>query len=65
MIRKETPFYLAHGWDDHTILRTMTTSLKRDCSRDGEKYQAVEKARRAKIHNEKLSRKEQAAVPKM
>ncbi|OWY91897.1 hypothetical protein PHMEG_00039321 [Phytophthora megakarya] len=27
-------------------------------------YQAVEKARRARIHNEKLSRKEQAAVPK-
>ncbi|OWZ07906.1 hypothetical protein PHMEG_00019636 [Phytophthora megakarya] len=28
------------------------------------KYQAVKKARRARIHNEKLSRKEQAAVPK-
>ncbi|OWY93429.1 hypothetical protein PHMEG_00037184 [Phytophthora megakarya] len=27
-------------------------------------YQAVEKARPARIHNEKLSRKEQAAVPK-
>ncbi|OWZ07608.1 hypothetical protein PHMEG_00019981 [Phytophthora megakarya] len=27
-------------------------------------YQAVEKARRARIHNEKLSRKEQAAIPK-
>ncbi|OWY92714.1 hypothetical protein PHMEG_00038161 [Phytophthora megakarya] len=27
-------------------------------------YQAVEKARRASVHNEKLSRKEQAAVPK-
>ncbi|OWZ02913.1 hypothetical protein PHMEG_00025442 [Phytophthora megakarya] len=27
-------------------------------------YQAVEKDRRARIHNEKLSRKEQAAVPK-
>ncbi|OWZ07432.1 reverse transcriptase [Phytophthora megakarya] len=27
-------------------------------------YQAVEKARRARIHNEKLSRKEQTAIPK-
>ncbi|OWY95450.1 hypothetical protein PHMEG_00034542 [Phytophthora megakarya] len=28
MTRKETPFYLVHGWDAHTTLRAMTTSLK-------------------------------------
>ncbi|OWY94043.1 reverse transcriptase, partial [Phytophthora megakarya] len=26
MTRKETPFYLVHGWDAHTTLRAMTTS---------------------------------------
>ncbi|OWZ11343.1 hypothetical protein PHMEG_00015647 [Phytophthora megakarya] len=28
MTMKETPFYLVHGWDAHTTLRAMTTSLK-------------------------------------
>ncbi|OWY92572.1 LOW QUALITY PROTEIN: hypothetical protein PHMEG_00038376 [Phytophthora megakarya] len=80
MTRKETPFYLVHGWDAHTTLRAMTTSMKRvsealawrrEINRQqqvalemAKEYQAVEKARRFRIHNEKLSRKEQAAVPK-
>ncbi|OWZ17156.1 hypothetical protein PHMEG_0008949 [Phytophthora megakarya] len=84
MTRKETPFYLVHGWDAHTTLRAMTTSMKRGVGKQTEalawrreinrqqqialemakEYQAVEKARRARIHNEKLSRKEQAAIPK-
>ncbi|OWY96947.1 reverse transcriptase, partial [Phytophthora megakarya] len=84
MTRKETPFYLVHGWDAHTTLRAMATSLKRGVGKQTEalawrreinrhqqialkmakEYQAVEKARRARIHNEKLSRKEQAAIPK-
>ncbi|OWY95306.1 hypothetical protein PHMEG_00034723 [Phytophthora megakarya] len=84
MTRKETPFYLVHGWDAHTTLRAMTTSMKRGVGKQTEalawrreinrqqqialemakEYQAVAKARRARIHNEKLSRNEQAAVPK-
>ncbi|OWY92216.1 hypothetical protein PHMEG_00038867 [Phytophthora megakarya] len=83
MTRKETPFYLVHGWDAHTTLRAMTTSLKRGIGKRSEalawrreinrqqqvaleianEYQATEKARRARDHNEKLSRKEQAACP--
>ncbi|POM68884.1 Hypothetical protein PHPALM_14898 [Phytophthora palmivora] len=27
--RKETPFYLVHGWDTQSTLRAMTSSLKR------------------------------------
>ncbi|OWZ04626.1 hypothetical protein PHMEG_00023439 [Phytophthora megakarya] len=81
--RKETPFYLVHGWDAHTTLRPMTTSLKLGTGKQSEalawrreinrqqqvalemakEYQATEKARRARQHNEKLSRKEQAACP--
>ncbi|OWZ11274.1 hypothetical protein PHMEG_00015731, partial [Phytophthora megakarya] len=84
MTKKETPFYLVHGWDAHTTLRAMTASLKRGVGKQTEalawrreinhqlqialemakEYQAVEKARRARIHNEKLSRKEQTAIPK-
>ncbi|OWY94157.1 hypothetical protein PHMEG_00036193, partial [Phytophthora megakarya] len=83
MTRKETPFYLVHGWDAHTTLRAMTSSLKRGIGRQSEalawmreinrqqqvalevakEYQATEKARRAREHNEKLSRKEQAVCP--
>ncbi|OWY92804.1 hypothetical protein PHMEG_00038041 [Phytophthora megakarya] len=84
MTRKETSFYLVHGWGAHTTLRAMTTSLKRGVGKQTEalswrreinrqqqialemakEYQAAEKARRARIHNEKLSRKEQTAIPK-
>ncbi|OWY93491.1 hypothetical protein PHMEG_00037103 [Phytophthora megakarya] len=83
-LTRETPFYLVHGWDAHTTLRAMPTSLKRGIGKLTEalawrreinhqqqialemakEYQAVEKAWRARIPNEKLSRKEQAAVPK-
>ncbi|GMF17578.1 unnamed protein product [Phytophthora lilii] len=31
--RKETPFYLVHGWDVRTTLRAMSSSLKRDLGR--------------------------------
>ncbi|KAG2901366.1 hypothetical protein PC116_g24321 [Phytophthora cactorum] len=27
--RKETPFYLVHGWDARSTLRAMTTSMRR------------------------------------
>ncbi|OWZ01750.1 hypothetical protein PHMEG_00026804 [Phytophthora megakarya] len=33
-IRKETPFYLVHGWDAYTTLRAMPTSLKRGIGKD-------------------------------
>ncbi|OWZ17562.1 hypothetical protein PHMEG_0008478 [Phytophthora megakarya] len=75
MTRKETPFYLVHGW---ATLRATTTSLKRGIGKQSEalawrreinrqqqvalrmtkEYQAIEKARRAREHNEKLSRKD-------
>ncbi|KAG3091964.1 hypothetical protein PI125_g17280 [Phytophthora idaei] len=82
--RKETPFYLVHGWDAQSMLRAMSSSLKRGSGRQSdalawrrgvnrqheialtmaEDYQAVEKQRRAKEHNETLSRLEKAAVPR-
>ncbi|OWZ13172.1 hypothetical protein PHMEG_00013553 [Phytophthora megakarya] len=71
MTRKETPFYLVRGWNAHTTLRAMTTSLKRGINRQhqfalemAKEYQATEKARRAHIHTDRLSRKEQAAIPR-
>ncbi|OWZ07729.1 hypothetical protein PHMEG_00019844 [Phytophthora megakarya] len=36
MTRKETPFYLVHGWDAHTTLRAMTTSMKRGVGKQTE-----------------------------
>ncbi|OWZ03338.1 reverse transcriptase [Phytophthora megakarya] len=36
MTRKETQFYLVHGWDAHTTLRAMTTSLKRGVGKQTE-----------------------------
>ncbi|KAG3061408.1 hypothetical protein PC122_g19663 [Phytophthora cactorum] len=82
--RKETPFYLVHGWDAQTTLRVMTSSLKRGSGRQSDAlawrrdvnrqheialtmakdYQAAEKQRRAKEHNEALSRLEKAVVPR-
>ncbi|KAE8902854.1 hypothetical protein PF003_g13543 [Phytophthora fragariae] len=81
--RKETPFYLVHGWDAHSTLQAMTTSLRRGTGKQSDaltwrrevnrqqeialemakQYQATEKARRAREHNETLSRRERAAVP--
>ncbi|GMF22449.1 unnamed protein product [Phytophthora fragariaefolia] len=72
--RKETPFYLVHGWDAQSTLMAMTRSLRlsdgsltdatawrREANRQHEvalamqkQYQAAEKARRAKEHNETL-----------
>ncbi|KAE9284417.1 hypothetical protein PR003_g26856, partial [Phytophthora rubi] len=80
--RKETPFYLVHGWDAHSTLQAMTTSLRRGTGKQSDaltwrrevnrqqeialemakQYQATEKARRAREHNEALSRRERAAV---
>ncbi|POM71294.1 Reverse transcriptase, partial [Phytophthora palmivora] len=48
--RQETPFYLVHGWDARSTVKAMTESLR-------------EKVRRAKEHNESLSRVEQRATP--
>ncbi|GMF45040.1 unnamed protein product [Phytophthora fragariaefolia] len=81
--RKETPFYLVHGWDAQPPLKAMTSSLRlgdgsltdatawrREANRQHEvalamtkQYQATEKARRAKEHNEALGRLERMAVP--
>ncbi|GMF37366.1 unnamed protein product [Phytophthora lilii] len=82
--RKETPFYLVHGWDARTTLRAMSSSLKRGLGRQtdalawrremnrqqeialkmAKEYQVGDKARRAKKHNETLSRREQSVVPR-
>ncbi|OWZ16051.1 hypothetical protein PHMEG_00010213 [Phytophthora megakarya] len=65
MTRKETSLYLVHGWNAHTTLRAMTTSLKRGVGKQTEALAwRREINRRARIRNEKLSRKEQAAIPK-
>ncbi|ETP29268.1 hypothetical protein F442_21578 [Phytophthora nicotianae P10297] len=81
--RKETPFYLVHGWDAQSTLRAMSSSLgrgsnrrsvalawRREVNRQHEiamtmakDYQAAEKERRAKEHDEALSRLEKTAVP--
>ncbi|GMF31693.1 unnamed protein product [Phytophthora fragariaefolia] len=81
--RKETPFYLVHGWDAQSTLKAMTSSLKlgdgsltdgaawrRETYRQHEvalamakQYQATEKDRRAKEHNEDLGKLERMAVP--
>ncbi|OWY93204.1 hypothetical protein PHMEG_00037485 [Phytophthora megakarya] len=60
MTRKETPFYLteAFAWR-REINRQQQIALEL-----AKEYQGMEKARRTRIHNKKLSRKEQAAVPK-
>ncbi|KAG2759506.1 hypothetical protein Pcac1_g28478 [Phytophthora cactorum] len=34
--RKETPFYLVHGWDAQTTLRAMTSSLKQGSGRQSD-----------------------------
>ncbi|KAE8962356.1 hypothetical protein PF011_g29426 [Phytophthora fragariae] len=80
--RKETPFYLVHGWDAQSTLKAMSSSLKRGSGRQSDalawrrevnrqqeialsmakEYQATEKARRAKEHNETLGRKEKESL---
>ncbi|KAG3212116.1 hypothetical protein PC129_g16921 [Phytophthora cactorum] len=80
--RKETPFYLVHGWDARFTLRAMSTSMRRgfgkqsdarawrrEASRQQEialtmakEYQASEKEKRAKKHNDALSRMEKASL---
>ncbi|KAE8885406.1 hypothetical protein PF003_g30743 [Phytophthora fragariae] len=81
--RKETPFYLVHGWDAQSTLKAMSSSLRRGAGKQSDalswrrevnrqhqialqmtkEYQATEKARRARGHNETLNQKEKAAVP--
>ncbi|POM79590.1 Hypothetical protein PHPALM_2696 [Phytophthora palmivora] len=81
--RKETQFYLVHGWDAQSTLRAMTSSLKRGSGKQtdalawrrevnrqqeialemAKEYQATEKSRRARKHNEALSGREQVAIP--
>ncbi|GMF51186.1 unnamed protein product [Phytophthora fragariaefolia] len=82
--RKETPFYLVHGWDAESTLKAMASSLKRGFGRQSnalawrrevnrqqeialkvaKEYQVVEKARRANEHNDSLSRKAKASLPR-
>ncbi|KAE9313018.1 hypothetical protein PR003_g19612 [Phytophthora rubi] len=83
--RKETPFYLVHGWDAQSTLKAMSSSLKRGSGRQSDalawrrevnrqqeialsmakEYQATEKARRAKEHNEALGRQEKESLPSL
>ncbi|OWY90986.1 hypothetical protein PHMEG_00040620 [Phytophthora megakarya] len=62
---------LQQDWDEIAERLTEALAWRREINRQqqialemSKKYQMVEKARRARIHNEKLSHKEQAAVPK-
>ncbi|GMF33421.1 unnamed protein product [Phytophthora lilii] len=84
LTRKETPFFLVHGWDARSTLKAIATSLRqgsgkrtdalkwrREANRQHEialkmaqTYQAHEKAHRAQEHNESLSRRERAAIPR-
>ncbi|GMF52992.1 unnamed protein product [Phytophthora fragariaefolia] len=84
--RRETPFYLAHGWDARSTLKAMTESIRqrqantaeitdaaewrREANRQREaalylaaEFQRKEKARRAKEHNDTLSRVEKRSIP--
>ncbi|OWY93974.1 hypothetical protein PHMEG_00036438, partial [Phytophthora megakarya] len=60
MTRKETPFYLteAFAWR-REINRQHQIALEM-----AKEYQATKKTRRAHIHTDRLSRKEQAAIPR-
>ncbi|OWZ10327.1 hypothetical protein PHMEG_00016836 [Phytophthora megakarya] len=79
MTSNETSFYLVHGWDAHTTLRAMTTSMKRGVGKQTEALSwrreinrqqqialAMTKEYQAadRIHNDKLSRNKQAELPK-
>jgi hypothetical protein len=81
--RRETPFYLVHGWDAQATLKAMTSTIRsdpanladaaqwrREANRQCEialqlakEYQLAEKARRAEIHNSRLSARERGAIP--
>ncbi|GMG17279.1 unnamed protein product [Phytophthora fragariaefolia] len=84
--RRETPFYLVHGWDARSTLKAMTESIRqrqansaeitdaaewrREANRQREvalylaaEFQRKEKARRAKEHNDALSRVEKRSIP--
>ncbi|KAI9996345.1 hypothetical protein PInf_013771 [Phytophthora infestans] len=84
--RRETPFYLVHGWDAKSTLKAMTSSKRRgqkrpvnsadtvewrrEANRQREvairlaaAFQVREKARRAREHNEALSKKEKRSIP--
>ncbi|OWZ08575.1 hypothetical protein PHMEG_00018851 [Phytophthora megakarya] len=80
--RKETRFYLVHGWDASSTMKAMTTSLRhgipkqsealawrREVNRQQEvawrmaqEYQHTEKSRRARLHNNALSKMEKASL---
>ncbi|GMF63143.1 unnamed protein product [Phytophthora fragariaefolia] len=84
--RRETPFYLVHGWDARSTLKAMTEPIRqrqansaeitdaaewrREANRQREvalylaaEFQRKEKARRAKEHNDTLSRVEKRNIP--
>ncbi|OWZ13829.1 hypothetical protein PHMEG_00012790 [Phytophthora megakarya] len=81
--RKETPFFLVHGWDAQSTLKAMSSSLKQGLGRQSDalawrrevnrqqeialkmaqEYQATEKARRARNHNESLRGRERGSAP--
>ncbi|ETN01098.1 hypothetical protein PPTG_17530 [Phytophthora nicotianae INRA-310] len=65
--RMETPFYLVHDWDAQSTPLAMSSSLGRASNSQSDAlawshYQAAEKERRVKEHNEALSRLDKAAV---
>ncbi|GMF47840.1 unnamed protein product [Phytophthora fragariaefolia] len=84
--RRETPFYLVHGWDARSTLKAMTESIRqrqansaeitdaaqrrREANRQREvalylaaEFQRKAKTRRAKEHNDALSRVEKRSIP--
>ncbi|OWZ02349.1 reverse transcriptase [Phytophthora megakarya] len=80
--RKETSFYLVHGWDASSTMKAMTSCLRhgtpkqsealvwrREVNRQQEvawrmtqEYQHTEKSRRARLHNNALSKMEKVAL---
>ncbi|OWZ23632.1 hypothetical protein PHMEG_0001484 [Phytophthora megakarya] len=80
--RKETPFFLVHGWDTSSTMKATTTSLRhgtpkqsealawrREVNRQQElawqmaqEYQHTEKSRRARLHNNALSKMEKTSL---
>ncbi|POM75620.1 LOW QUALITY PROTEIN: Hypothetical protein PHPALM_7256 [Phytophthora palmivora] len=80
LTRQETPFYLAHDWDARSTMKAMTESgegkqlgrlgssrmaPRSKTTKGTTECQLKENARRAKEHNESLSRVEQQATPQL
>ncbi|GMF32104.1 unnamed protein product [Phytophthora fragariaefolia] len=62
--RKETPFYLVHGWDDQSTLKAMASSLKGGFGRQSDAL-AWRRGVNRHEHNDSLSRQEKASLPRL